>query len=213
MARRILLLLIPSLLLLTAVYADTGALKLNGQYRYVEIQTNLGDIVVELDHVHAPITVTNFMAYVNSNAYDNTIFHRVIKDFMIQGGGFKSDFTKTPTRSAIVNEADNGLKNLRGTIAMARTREPDSATNQFFINTVDNDFLDHRSNSISGWGYAVFGRVVAGMDVVDKINALPTSRSGPFSGDVPVNTVLIYHVVTYQEHGTTDAGKKQPSPP
>ena len=199
--------------LLFAVMQPAMAESLDNQHQRVEMQTNFGNIVIELDAAHAPVTVANFMAYVNSNAYDNTIFHRVIKDFMIQGGGFKSDYSKTPTRPPIANEADNGLRNRRGTIAMARSREPDSATNQFFINTVDNDFLDHRSNSMSGWGYAVFGKVVSGMDVVDSINALPTSRFGPFSGDVPVNTVLIYHVIPYQEPGISNAAKKQSPAP
>jgi len=198
-----------ALLLFTAMQSSLAE-PLDRHPQRVEIQTNFGNIIIELDAVHAPVTVANFMAYVNSNAYDNTLFHRVIKDFMIQGGGYKSDFSKTPTMPPIINEADNGLKNLRGTIAMARSRDPDSATNQFFINTVHNDFLDHRSKSTSGWGYAVFGKVIDGMDVVDSINALPTSRSGPFSGDVPIDTVLIYHVIPYQEPGNIDARNKQP---
>ena len=195
-----------ALLLFTVMHSSmAGAVDKHPQR--VEIQTNFGNIVIELDAVHAPVTVANFMAYVDSNAYDNTLFHRVIKDFMIQGGGYKSDYNKTPTMPPIINEADNGLKNLRGTIAMARSRDPDSATNQFFINTVHNDFLDHRSESRNGWGYAVFGKVISGMDVVDRINALPTSRSGPFSGDVPIDTVLIYHVVPYQEPENIDTRK------
>ena len=195
-----------ALLLFTVMHSSmAGAVDKHPQR--VEIQTNFGNIVIELDAVHAPVTVANFMAYVDSNAYDNTLFHRVIKDFMIQGGGYKSDYSKTPTMPPIINEADNGLKNLRGTIAMARSRDPDSATNQFFINTVHNDFLDHRSESRNGWGYAVFGKVISGMDVVDRINALPTSRSGPFSGDVPIDTVLIYHVVPYQEPENIDTRK------
>ena len=193
-------------LLLFSVMHSSMAGPVDKRPQRVEIQTNFGNIFIELDAVHAPVTVANFMAYVNSKAYDNTLFHRVIRDFMIQGGGYKSDYSRTPTRPPIINEADNGLKNLRGTIAMARSRDPDSATNQFFINTVHNDFLDHRSKSRSGWGYAVFGKVIDGMDVVDRINALPTSRSGPFSGDVPIDTVLIYHVIPYQESGNIGDG-------
>jgi cyclophilin family peptidyl-prolyl cis-trans isomerase len=191
--------LILSLTILMLSCASVSALELDSKYQHVEIQTNLGNIIVQLDDEKAPETVANFMQYTKNKAYDGTIFHRVIKDFMIQGGGFTSDFSKTPTYASIPNEADNGLHNLRGTIAMARTREPHSATNQFFINTDNNAFLDHRSKSLSGWGYAVFGKVVAGMEVVDKINVIKTSRAGPFSSDVPVTTVIIFHVVPYTE--------------
>lgn len=163
----------------------------------IEIQTNLGNIVIQLNAEKAPKTVANFMRYVNAKGYDNTIFHRVIKDFMIQGGGFKSDFSKTPMYEPITNEADNGLKNLRGTIAMARTRDPHSATNQFFINTLDNTSLDYRSKTISGWGYTVFGKVISGTEVIDKIRAITTGSAGPFSSDVPTNTIMIFQVIPY----------------
>jgi peptidyl-prolyl cis-trans isomerase B (cyclophilin B) len=160
----------------------------------VVIQTNKGDITVELDGDKAPATVKNFLTYVDEGFYDGTIFHRVIEGFMIQGGGFDKDMKQKPTHAPIENEADNGLKNERGTIAMARTSDPHSATAQFFINLKDNDFLNHTSNDPSGWGYAVFGRVTEGMDVVDAIAAAPTGRGGPFPKDVPQETVQIEKV-------------------
>jgi len=192
--------------LISLVFFCTGAsaLHLDKKYQHVEIQTSLGNIIIQLDHKKAPKSTANFMQYVKEQTYDRTIFHRVIKDFMIQGGGYNSGFKKTPSNAPITNEADNGLKNLRGTIAMARTRDPHSATQQFFINSVDNAFLDHRSKSLSGWGYTVFGKVVDGMKVVDKINELKTGRAGPFNSDVPVNAVMIYHVVPYKKADTTD---------
>jgi len=159
----------------------------------VVLETSQGEITLELDADKAPKTVENFLAYVRDGHYDGTIFHRVIPDFMIQGGGYDANFVQKPTRAPIQNEANNGLKNLRGTIAMARTNNPHSATAQFFINTVDNDFLDHRSPTPRGWGYAVFGKVIAGMEVVDRIQRLPTGPGGPFRSDVPRETVLIKH--------------------
>jgi len=155
------------------------------------IETNMGNILLELDPKAAPTTVENFLDYVNKGFYSDTIFHRVIKDFMIQGGGFTQDFTKKDVGAGIKNEADNGLKNLRGTIAMARTSIPDSATAQFFINTVDNDFLNYSAPTPRGWGYAVFGKVIEGMETVDKIAALGTGSGGPFWKDVPKQTVII----------------------
>jgi len=157
----------------------------------VRLSTNLGDIVLELDAAKAPETVKNFLAYVNEGFYNGTIFHRVIDGFMVQGGGFTEDFQKKPTRAPIQNEADNGLKNLIGTIAMARTSAPHSATAQFFINVADNGFLDHRSPTPRGWGYAVFGKVIEGMDVVDKIRRSPTGSGGPFRKDVPRTPIVI----------------------
>ncbi len=157
----------------------------------VLLKTNQGDILLELDAKAAPATVENFLQYVDSGFYDGTIFHRVISDFMIQGGGFTQDFSKKQPRAAIKNEADNGLKNNRGTIAMARTSAPHSATAQFFINTVDNSFLNFSSATTRGWGYAVFGKVVEGMDVVDKIRAIRTGGGGPFRKDVPRTAVII----------------------
>jgi cyclophilin family peptidyl-prolyl cis-trans isomerase len=160
----------------------------------VSLQTSQGTITLELYADKAPKTVENFLAYVDEGFYDGTIFHRVIRDFMIQGGGFTADMEKKPTRDPIENEAGNGLKNERGTIAMARTGDPHSATAQFFINHEDNAFLDHRDKSSRGWGYAVFGRVTQGMDVVDAIAAAPTGSKAPFPKDVPETTVVIEKV-------------------
>jgi peptidyl-prolyl cis-trans isomerase B (cyclophilin B) len=156
----------------------------------VKLQTSLGAITLELDAGKAPETVKNFLAYVEAGHYDNTVFHRVIDGFMIQGGGFEPGMKQKPCEAPIRNEADNGLKNLRGTIAMARTSDPHSATAQFFINLKDNGFLDHSAPSAQGWGYCVFGRVVEGMDVVDKIKAVRTGSKG-FHQDVPVEDVVI----------------------
>lgn len=159
----------------------------------VVIETNYGDITVELDNEKAPISVANFLTYADSNHYNGTIFHRVIKDFMIQGGNFTPDMSPKKTLGPIKNEADNGLRNLRGTIAMARTGVVDSATSQFFINLKDNAFLDHKDNTVRGYGYAVFGKVVKGMDVVDKIGTSPTHTFKRFR-DVPVEAVVIKSV-------------------
>jgi len=150
----------------------------------------LGAITLELFSDVAPVTVQNFIDYVHSGHYNQSIFHRVIPGFMIQGGGFDSAMSQMPTRAPIANEADNGRKNERGTIAMARTADPHSATGQFFINVADNDFLNHTAKNASGWGYAVFGRVVAGMDVVDSIVQVPTGRSGMHE-NVPREPVVI----------------------
>jgi peptidyl-prolyl cis-trans isomerase B (cyclophilin B) len=154
------------------------------------LSTSLGDITLELDAIKAPLSTDNFLGYVTSGHLDGTIFHRVIPGFMIQGGGFTQDMTQKPTKPPIANEADNGCKNDRGTIAMARTSDPNSASSQFFINVADNAFLNHTSKTIQGWGYAVFGRVVEGLGVVDKIVAVPTGHSGPHS-DVPRQPVTI----------------------
>ncbi|WP_406020325.1 peptidylprolyl isomerase [Succinivibrio sp.] len=156
----------------------------------ITLKTNLGDIVIELDYDKAPVTAKNFEEYVKSGFYKGTIFHRVIKGFMIQGGGLTADMDNKPTNAPIKNEADNGLKNDRGTIAMARTQDPHSATAQFFINTVDNSFLNFRSKDLNGWGYCVFGKVVQGMDVVDKIEKSKTTTVSYYR-DVPVETVEI----------------------
>jgi peptidyl-prolyl cis-trans isomerase A (cyclophilin A)/peptidyl-prolyl cis-trans isomerase B (cyclophilin B) len=159
----------------------------------VVIETTYGEIKVELDEQKAPQSVKNFLTYADRGFYDGTVFHRVIKDFMIQGGGMNAELSPKPTDAPIRNEATNGLRNLRGTLAMARTSVIDSATSQFFINLKDNDFLDHRDMSMQGYGYAVFGRVVAGMEVVDKIGASPTGMRNRFR-DVPVETVTIKSV-------------------
>ncbi len=157
----------------------------------VLMQTTAGNFVIELDRAKAPNTTDNFLGYVNDGFYQGVQFHRVIKGFMIQGGGFTADFQKKPTRPPVQNEADNGLKNLRGTVAMARTSDPHSATAQFFINHKDNSFLDHSGKTPRGWGYTVFGKVVEGMDVVDKIADMSTGRGGPFPKDVPQKPVII----------------------
>ena len=156
----------------------------------VKLHTSLGVITLELDAEKAPVTVENFLAYVKTGHYDNTVFHRVIDGFMIQGGGFEPGMKQKDTGEAIKNEADNGLKNERGTIAMARTQAPHSATAQFFINVADNDFLNYRSPDLQGWGYCVFGRVSEGMEVVDQIRSVKTGSKG-FHQDVPVDDVII----------------------
>lgn len=156
----------------------------------VKLATNLGDIVVEVDRTRAPKTTDNFLTYVRSGYYDGTIFHRVIDNFMIQAGGFESGMQRKPPGASIENEADNGLSNVPGTIAMARTSDPHSASTQFFINTSDNGFLDFTSRSQEGWGYCVFGAVIEGMDVVDRIAKVPTSSSAGHK-DVPVEDVVI----------------------
>lgn len=161
----------------------------------VLIETTQGNIVVELDRSRAPISVANFLTYVEEDHYDGTVFHRVIDGFMIQGGGFTTDFERRPPKDAIQNEADNGLHNTAGTIAMARTSAPHSATAQFFINVNDNAFLDFKSKRPGGWGYTVFGRVVEGMDTVDRIRALPTGRAGRFQKDFPQPAVVITRAV------------------
>ena len=156
----------------------------------VKLHTNHGVITLELDAEKAPVTVAKFLAYVEAGHYNNTVFHRVIDGFMIQGGGFEPGMNQKPTGEQIKNEADNGLKNERGTIAMARTQAPHSATAQFFINVADNDFLNHRSPDLQGWGYCVFGKVSEGMDVVDAIRKVKTGSSG-FHQDVPKEDVII----------------------
>jgi len=160
----------------------------------VTVTTNHGTFTIELDAAKAPKSVANFLAYVDAKHYDGTVFHRVIPTFMIQGGGFDAQLEKRSVRAAIENEADNGLKNLRGTVAMARTGEPHSATSQWFVNVVDNAFLDHQAKVGPGWGYAVFGKVTSGMDVVDKIKAVKTGASGAFAKDCPQSPVIIESV-------------------
>lgn len=156
----------------------------------IRFTTNKGVIDIELDHEHAPKSSANFEQYVRDGFYDGTIFHRVIKGFMIQGGGFERGMKEKATRAPIENEAANGLKNNKYTIAMARTSAPHSAASQFFINGVDNDFLNHTAPNPQGWGYAVFGKVTAGQNVVDEIARVPTSTHG-FYGDVPVDDIVI----------------------
>lgn len=156
----------------------------------IKLHTRLGTISLELDAEKAPETARNFISYVESGHYVGTIFHRVIDGFMIQGGGFTADMKQKPTGEPVRNEANNGLKNMRGTIAMARTSDPHSASAQFFINVADNDFLNFKSETTQGWGYCVFGKVVDGMDVVDAIRGVKTGRSG-FHQDVPVEAIAI----------------------
>jgi peptidyl-prolyl cis-trans isomerase B (cyclophilin B) len=170
--------------------AGEPAMPTPGDKPRVALETSLGRIVLELDAARAPKTVASFLAHVRSGHYDGTIFHRVIRDFMIQGGGFDAGMRQKPTGAPVENEAANGLRNERGTVAMARTSDPHSATSQFFVNTVDNRGLDHQSKTPQGWGYAVFGRVVEGMDVVDRIERVATTTRGGHR-DVPAEPVRI----------------------
>ncbi len=160
----------------------------------VQMDTSAGSLRIELDDEKAPLSVANFLDYVHKGHYDGTVFHRVIKGFMLQGGGFEPGMKQKPTEATIKNEANNGLQNKRYTLAMARTGDPHSASAQFFINTVDNGFLDFRAENAQGWGYAVFGRVVEGMDVVDQIEKVATGRKG-FHDDVPMEDVRIERAV------------------
>jgi peptidyl-prolyl cis-trans isomerase B (cyclophilin B) len=159
----------------------------------ITLHTNFGDITIELDLDKAPITAANFEQYARDGFYDDTIFHRVIDGFMVQGGGFDANMEQKETRETIVNEADNGLKNDCYTLAMARTMDPDSASAQFFINIKDNDFLNHSAKTTQGWGYCVFAKVTLGTDIVDKIKAVPTGSNG-FHQDVPNEPVMINKV-------------------
>jgi peptidyl-prolyl cis-trans isomerase B (cyclophilin B) len=169
------------------VGSEAGAAGKNPQ---VKLTTSMGDIVLELYPDKAPATVANFLQYVKDGYYNGTVFHRVIDGFMIQGGGMDANLKLKPTRAPIKNEADNGLKNEPYTVAMARTNDPNSATSQFFINVGDNKFLNHRDKTIPGWGYAVFGQVIQGKDVVDKIKAVPTCTQGRYE-NVPTTPVTI----------------------
>lgn len=189
-------LLLPALALaqdpVAEVVSETTAAATPAPNPRVALHTNLGDIIIELDAAKAPISSENFVTYVKDGFYNGTVFHRVIDNFMAQGGGYTADLQPKPTRAAIQNEANNGLSNLRGTLAMARTGEPHSANAQFFINLVDNPRLDYVSDQNGmTWGYAVFGKVVEGMDVIDKIRAVPTGGQGPFRTDVPTQAVVI----------------------
>ncbi|MBX3187693.1 MAG: peptidyl-prolyl cis-trans isomerase [Labilithrix sp.] len=157
----------------------------------VVIETDLGDIEIILDEERTPKSVKNFLDYVEAGHYAGTLFHRVIPGFMAQGGGYDASYEKKPVRDPVENEADKSQRNTRGTVAMARTNEPHSATSQFFINVVDNAFLDHTAKTGSGWGYTVFGEVMHGMDVVDAIVAVPTGPQGPFVKDAPVKPITI----------------------
>ena len=165
----------------------------------VKMETSKGTMIIELYPDKAPISVENFLSYVNAGTYDGTIFHRVIKDFMNQGGGFTPDYKKVDTKDPIQNEADNGLKNLKYTVAMARTGEPHSATNQFFINTADNAFLDYKSKSMRGWGYTVFGKVIEGQNIAGAISRVATGPGGPFAKDAPKVQIIINKMTEIKE--------------
>lgn len=164
----------------------------------VQLSTAIGDILLELDNSKAPKTVKNFLSYMNSGHYEGTIFHRVIKGFMIQGGGLDVNMNTKPAPDLVENEANNGLSNLKGTIAMARTTEPHSASSQFFINTADNLFLNHKSETDDGWGYCVFGKIIASDEIIEKIEETPTvTRAG--HQDVPDNVIIIENITTINE--------------
>lgn len=182
-------------ILIIALFCVAQAAWANPSIPRVRLETNKGVIILELDPKAAPKTVENFLRSVQDGFYDGTIFHRVIKGFMIQGGGLTGDMREKPTRAPIANEADNGLKNRRGAVAMARTADPHSATAQFFINTVDNAFLDYKGKTTNGWGYCVFGKVVEGMNVVDAIENLSTTTKSGFQ-DVPTSPVVIEKAMT-----------------
>lgn len=175
-----------------------------GRIVNVKMETTMGEISLEIYPDKAPDTVKNFLYYTNAGAYDSTIFHRIIPGFMNQGGGYSANYKKTKTQRPISNEAFNGLKNQRGTIAMARNTAPHSATNQFFINTADNIMLNYKSKSMSGWGYAVFGKVSTGMDVIDAMAAVPTGSAAHFSKDVPQKQILILKMSVVKSDNQTE---------
>ena len=185
--RKIILFMI---LLLTSTLSFATEKTMSDTPTKVKLTTNLGEIIIQLDAEKAPVSSANFLTYVNEGFYNGTIFHRVIPDFMAQGGGFDTSFNQKAVHAPIKNEADNGLKNTRGTLAMARTNDPNSATAQFFINLKDNTFLNHTGKNASGWGYAVFGEVIEGMDVVDSMAKQPTGNRGGHQ-DVPKTDIII----------------------
>jgi len=185
--RKIILFMI---LLLTSTLSFSTEKTMSDTPTKVKLTTNLGEIIIQLNAEKAPVSSANFLTYVNEGFYNGTIFHRVIPDFMAQGGGFDTSFNQKAVHAPIKNEADNGLKNTRGTLAMARTNDPNSATAQFFINLKDNTFLNHTGKNASGWGYAVFGEVIEGMDVVDAMAKQPTGNRGGHQ-DVPKTDIII----------------------
>jgi peptidyl-prolyl cis-trans isomerase B (cyclophilin B) len=178
------------MLLLTTTLSFATENKMSDTPSKVKLTTSLGEIIIQLNPEKAPVSSANFLTYVNEGFYSNTIFHRIIPGFMAQGGGFDTDFNQKPVHDPIKNEADNGLPNKRGSIAMARTNVPDSATAQFFINYKDNSFLNHTSPTPSGWGYAVFGEVIEGMDIVDEMAKQPTGNRGGHQ-DVPKTDIIV----------------------
>jgi cyclophilin family peptidyl-prolyl cis-trans isomerase len=188
MIRRLLFILLPVTFLIVVAARSEEPKQTDANPKKVKLETTMGDIVIELDEKAAPVTVKNFLMYMEEGFYDGTVFHRVISNFMIQGGGYTADMVQKQTRPPIINEAKNGLKNDRGTVAMARTNNPDSATSQFFINQKNNDFLNYAGPDKPG--YAVFGKVIEGMEVVDKIAAVETTMRGGMR-DVPVKPVVI----------------------
>lgn len=183
-----------AILLLAALAASDAVAPAKAANPQVVIETTLGSFTLELFAAEAPKTVENFLAYVKDGHYEGTLFHRVIPGFMAQGGGYTADFRQKPTRPGVQNEANNRIANARGTVAMARTSDPNSATSQFFVNVADNKPLDHTDQSVRGWGYCVFGKVVSGMEVVDAIVKTPTGAKGPFRTDAPVTDVVIKSV-------------------
>jgi len=183
-------LMLSILLLFTTTHSFATENNMSDKQTKVKLTTSLGDIVIQLNSEKAPVSAANFLTYVNEGFYNGTIFHRIIKDFMAQGGGFDTSFNQKAVHAPIKNEADNGLKNTRGSIAMARTNVPDSATAQFFINYKDNSFLNHTGKNASGWGYAVFGEVIEGMDVVDKMATQATGNRGGHQ-DVPKTDIVV----------------------
>lgn len=178
----------------------------------VRVTTNLGSFEILLNDEKAPQTVANFLKYVDDGFYNGTIFHRVIQGFMVQGGGFDADLAQKDTRPPVINEANNGLKNERGTVAMARTNDPHSATAQFFINHIDNAYLDHQSETVRGWGYTVFGKITQGMDVVDTIAEVPVGPMGRFRSDVPQETVTIEKIERLPMSDEQAATSDEPTP-
>jgi len=178
------------MLMLSTTHSFATENKMTASQPKVKLTTTLGEIIIQLNAEKAPVSAENFLNYVKEGFYEGTIFHRVIPGFMAQGGGFTKDFNQKAVHDPIKNEADNGLKNTRGSVAMARTNVPDSATAQFFINYKDNGFLDHTSPTPNGWGYAVFGTVISGMDVVDKMAEIPTGNKGMYQ-DVPKTDIVI----------------------
>lgn len=194
---------------LLGLFLCTQSINLLAENPKFLMETSKGNVTLELYPDKAPKTVENFLSYTRAGAYNDTIFHRVIKDFMNQGGGFTTDYVKKDSNKPIPNEAFNGLKNKRGSIAMARTNAPHSATSQFFINTADNAFLDHKDKSMRGWGYTVFGNVISGMDVMERVAQVKTGSGGPFRQDVPQEQVIIFKI-TEINPVTTDEAQKKP---
>lgn len=177
-----------------------GGLDPQGERPRVLMQTTLGDVIIELYPDKAPVSVENFLGYVEEGFYDGTIMHRVVRDFVIQGGGYTPRWKEKPTQAPIPNEAGNGLRNRRGAVAVARPVEPDSGTSQFFISVVDNRMLDHQNDTVQGYGYAVFGRVVQGMKVVDRINQVPTGKRKEMR-DVPLDPVIVKRIILLDREG------------